>query len=202
MKSERPNFKIVESVPSDVDYEVFKKEFLDPSTRVSDITKKSGMSGAEYRDYRQRVLEEEGIDKKPIDWKLRFRGARHKILNNTTNIQKKDGAYSVKKHINGEHKYYGRYSDLDTAKMVRDKLIECDWDDKVGAELKEKYGNNKTRSVKQRAVEMFPTYEHYYVHRKDLSVEEIIKKMGLTSRVYMHLTSMIKEKYGLPRYKL
>ena len=59
MKAKRPNFKIVESVPSDVDYEEFKKEFLNPSIRASDIKKKYNMSVAEYRDYRQRVLDEE-----------------------------------------------------------------------------------------------------------------------------------------------
>ena len=86
--------------------------------------------------------------------------------------------------------------------MVRDKLIECNWDKEVGAELMKKYSINRTKTLRERAVKMFPKYEHYYVHRKDMSVAEIVKELHLSHKLYLLLTDMIHEKYGLPRSKI
>ena len=59
------SFRVIENYQPSVDYDEFKKDFLNPSIRVPELKEKYGLSKGEWRDYRQRVLDDEGITRKP-----------------------------------------------------------------------------------------------------------------------------------------
>ena len=61
----RPNFNIVEKVSPVVDYESFKKDFLNPNIKVNDLKEKYNLAPSDYKEYRDRVLSETNLVRKP-----------------------------------------------------------------------------------------------------------------------------------------
>ena len=191
----KPVFRVVESVGDDVDYESFKEDFLNPHISVKELIEKQGISKAKYREYREKVCEETGLMQKPVYY-IRYHGANQvKMLEDTSYMEKKDNGWIIVKNRNYKSHYYGRYKDLETARMVRNKLIECDWDEKIASELREKYAEKPPRPAYDRAVKLFDEYENLYLN-SNFTVTEIIKMMKLTNRTYYHLTQMMREKHG------
>jgi len=191
--SDKPNFRIIENPPEKVDYELFKKDFLDPYQLAVDVKKKHGMTKSMWRDYRQQVLDETGLTEKPH--------RNHKRIYHERNcpdaeyIQKKSNGYIVVKTINGKTKYFGRYLDYETAKMVRDKLYVSNWNEALGVMLKENYGIGRTSTGYNRAVEVFDEFEDKYFNSNEKMVD-ILDEMNLTTRIYKYLILMLREKYG------
>ena len=68
----RPNFRIIEGYEPDVDYEEFKKDFLNPYILVDELREKYGISPRKYNEYRARVLKETGLWRKPNVAQQRF----------------------------------------------------------------------------------------------------------------------------------
>ena len=197
----RPTFRVVENPPDKVDYEAFKEDFLNPHMLAGDVKKKHGMTKSMWRDYRRRVLDETGLKEKPHKY--------HRLMNPSTKdyvtaefIQKKPNGYIIVKKINGKAKYFGRYDDYATAKMVRDKLYANNWDEALGIVLKETYGIGRHNMGYAKAVKVYDEFEDKYFN-SDLRIVDILSEMGISNRVYRFLLKMIREKHGedVHRYK-
>ena len=194
----RPNFRIVEGHTSDVDYEEFKRDFLNPYFLVEDIKKKYGISSRKYNNYREKVLKETGLWRKPSV-------AQHKSLDGTILdgncrysefIQNVNDDFLVVKTIDYNTHYYGRYSDYETAVKVRDILMENNWDEKLGKELKQIYGKKRLRPSLKKAQEIFEEYEYKYFNEKDRKLVDIREEMGITKTIYRYLLLLLHEKHG------
>ncbi len=191
--SDRPNFRIIENPPAKVDYEAFKKDFLNPHMLAVDVKRKYGMTKSMWRDYRQQVLDETGLKEKPHK--------NHRLINDIRNcpsaeyIQKKPNGYIVVKTTNGKTKYYGRYLDYETAKMVRDKLYASNWDEAVGVMLKEEYGIGRSSIGYDKAKRLFDEFEDKYFN-SDKKIVNILDEMDISLRVYKYLIIMLREKHG------
>lgn len=191
--SVKPNFRIIENPPSEIDYEAFKEDFLNPHMLALDVKKKHGMTKSMWRDYRQQVLDETGLKEKPHK--------NHRLINDirycpsAEYIQKKPNGYIVVKTTHGKTKYHGRYLDYDTAKMVRDKLYDANWDEALSVMLKEQYGIGRTSTGYNKAKLLFDEFEDKYFN-SDKKIMEIREEMDISTRVYKYLILMLREKYG------
>jgi len=184
----RPNFNIVERKPTPVDYEQFKKDFLNPSIEAKQVRIKHNITHSEYREYRDRVLDETGLTRKPT-----YCGKNTRT--DSEFIRKQYDGFAIYKTVDGLPRYFGKYKNIDTAKTVRDRLVECDWDEDEADRLREEYSIRRRRPAYDKAVEMFPEFEKHYFEKKH-SIKEITEMMGLSDRQYLYLVQMIKEKYG------
>lgn len=192
----KPNFKIVEGGYPTVDYETFKKDFMNPDILAGDLRKKYGISPKKYRELSHQVYEEEGISRKP--------SRSHSILKHYDNLVSTENMYIRKAPTGGfrivkvwDYKahYFGRYPDIETARMVRDALVESDWDLNVRDEMVLKYSVKPSNLAYHKAKSMFDKFEELYFH-SDLKISEILKKYHISSSIYGYLIQMIREKYG------
>ena len=194
----RPNFRIIEGYEPDVDYEEFKKDFLDPYILVDELRKKYGISPRKYNEYRARVLKETGLWRKPNVAQQRFL----KGLPLTRDcqcaeyIQNVNGDFLIVKTICYDTHYYGRYTDYETALKVRDILIENNWDKELGEELKRIYGKKRLRPSLDKAKELYDEYEYRYFNEKDTLVEDIKEEMGISKATYHYMLMLLREKHG------
>ena len=135
--SNEVNFRIIENADGDLDliYNEFKKDFLNPKFHVPELKKKYDLSVAKYKHLRGKVLNETGLIEKPT-----LRGGRnYTITNKRYIICHKTGKCTIYKTVNKYKKSFGTYPDFETAKLVRDKLVECDWDPEEASRLKKQY---------------------------------------------------------------
>ena len=192
----KPNFKIVEGDYSTIDYETFKKDFMNPDILAGDLRKKHGISSKQYRRLSHRVYEEEGISRKP--------SRSHSILKHyETHVSTEDiyirsspaGGFFITKVWDYKTHYFGRYPDIETARMVRDALVESNWDLSVRDEMILKYSVKPANLAYRKAESMFDKFEELYFH-SDLKISEILKKYHISSTVYAYLIRMIRKKYG------
>lgn len=195
---EKPNFNIVEGYTVEVDYEEFKEDFLNPYFLAEDVRKKYGLSPKQYMVHRNKVLEETGLTRKPTKHEYRI---LEELPSNfkqfcTQHITERNGVYIIRKSINESMRYYGRYDDYDTAVMVRDKLIECDWDEEVAKDLKTIYGKKRLFPALDNAKEVYDEFEYRYFYDKDSKVEDILKEMDLTRRTYSYLIKLLRANHG------
>lgn len=203
ISSDKPNFRIIEGNVPQIDYEEFKKDFLDVTMLAPAIKKKYNMTKSQWRDYRQRVLDETGLTEKPHrNHRMGIEPNINSPFNHLTGmcynaryIQKRNNGYIIVKKIKGKAKYFGRYDDYDTAEMVRDKLLESNWDDALGIILKEKYGVGRHNMGYAKAVKLFDEFEDKYFN-SDERIVDIVSEMGISQRVYKFLLEMIREKHG------
>lgn len=124
-------------------YPDFKADFLDETVNVSDLKKKYGLSNGKYKYLREQVLDETGLQEKPI----KLGGRNLAFKEGRFIVRDKKGTCRIYKTIDRVKISFGTYPDFETAKLVRDKLVECKWDKKIAAQLKEKYS---TRAKKKR----------------------------------------------------
>ena len=116
-------------------YPSFKVDFLNPNCHVPDLKQKYDLSASKYKYLREKVLKETGLKEKPT-----LRGGRnYTITDKRYIIQHKHGKCTIYKTIDGYKKSFGTYPDLETAQLVRDRLVECEWDEVVALELKKEY---------------------------------------------------------------
>lgn len=193
MTSTKPTFRIVEYTPPVVDYEEFKKDFLDCEMTIPMIKEKYNLSKSEFNDYRRMVLDETGLKRKPYCQYLDpLNTKQYEFI-----YQNSRGDYIVHKTFkNKGTRYYGRYDDYDTARMVRDKLVESSWDDALGMYLRDKYALNRKKPSLDKALEHYDEFEDYYFN-SPLPILEICDKMGIKQKEYRYLVAMIREKHGV-----
>jgi hypothetical protein len=131
------NFRIVNGDVDSINeiYPDFKKEFLKKENTIEDLRVKFDLSYKEYERLRSKVLSETGLKQKPQQ-----KSTNARLINDTTYIYKIKGKYHVIKTINQKQTTYGRYDDFDSAKRVRDKLIENEWDRGTLREIEKECG--------------------------------------------------------------
>lgn len=106
-------------------YEDFKKDFLNPELYIRDITKKYNLTYGEYCKIRKQVVEETGVKIKPNKYHP------SQISMGTSYIHRtKNNKFTVCKYHDNRKIFYGTYDDLETAQLIRDELIKCNWDKK------------------------------------------------------------------------
>lgn len=122
-------------------YPEFKEDFLDESVHVAELKRKYDLSHGKYDYLRKKVLKETGLQEKPI----KLGGRNFTFKEGRYIVQDKKGTCRIYKTINYVKTSFGSYPDYETAKIVRDKLVECNWDKKTAKELKEKYSTTAKR---------------------------------------------------------
>lgn len=199
---ERPNFTISYRTTPEVDYEEFKEDFLNCFMKIDEIKEKYGLTKSEFKEYRQRVLDETGLKRKPT-----YTYSSIHFFGGAEYIQKKSNGYIVVKTFNNSRdgystKYFGRYPDYETAKMVRDKLIESNWDERLGTYLKEEYGLSRSdiRPAYDRAKKIYSEFKDLYFN-SSLQIKEIQVQLGISQRVYKYLIDMIRDEIGDMNYR-
>lgn len=199
MESEaKPVFNIIEGYVPDVDYEEFKEDFINPHILVSEIREKYNISQRVYNEYRDRVLKETGLWKKPNIAHQRFIKGVPLTSNykSAEYIREIKGDYVVVKTIGYDTRYYGRYEDYETAKKVRDVLVENNWNQDIGMELKELYGKHRLKPSLDKAKEVFDEFEKRYFFDRDTLIVDIREEMDISMRTYQYLLMMLRNKHG------
>lgn len=198
--SESMTFNIVEGYEPVIDYDEFKEDFLNPSTRVPDLKKKYGLSKTRWLKYRNRVYEDAGISKKPTDnygnnlvKSLAYRMSEKK--HDMSFIQKMGNGYAVIKTLNKITYNFGRYKDVECAKKVRDILYESNWDLELGEELKFRYSVSRRSMTDDEIHEQYLKFEDMYLH-SNKTIDKVRKELKLSTKRYMLFVKELKDKYG------
>lgn len=114
----KPNFRIIEGESDEIDYESFKKDYMNQFIHKSEILKKYDLNHNRYLKYGRRVFEETGFKRKS--------GVPYP--KSMTNIRRGGhGTYSIYKTINGKKLFCGTYDSVDEARKVRNFLISHNW---------------------------------------------------------------------------
>ena len=195
VRTDKPNFRIIENYEPDVDYEEFKKDFLNPMILKDELIKKYDISNKVYCRYRDKVLDETGLLKKPSCTQP-DRIKPSLAQRNSEFIKKVGDFYVVAKRIRYTNYYFGRYSDYDTAKMVRDRLVESNWDLALGDELKKLYALKRHKPALEKAKRLFDEFEKRYFFDDEHTLKEIFEEMNIEGSVYHYLLMMLREKHG------
>ena len=200
---DRPTFRIVEHTPFVIDYEAFLEDFKNPHMTIDELREKYNFTTSTWNEYRRRALDDLGLKRKPCYTYGNLTYIKEPKYT-PSYIQKKSNGYIIVKKFNKRPKYFGRYADYDTAKMVRDKLLDCEWDFDVGRVLKDKYGiNRKEMPSMERAKELYSEFKDLYFHSL-LEVKDICKEFGISQRTYKYLLEMVRNETGVmhrPSYK-
>ena len=183
----KPTFKIIEPAPVVLDYEAFREDFLDPYMSVPSIMDKYNITPSVWKEYRQKVLDETGLNRKPTSICVPSSNNIYEY------IQKQRNTYIIVKTTKGVTTYYGRYKDYATAKIVRDKLVESGWDNTLKKVLINKYAMTRRRdSIITQAEEVYDKFKDYYLN-STLTIDEILSELGVSTRCYAYLLSMIRD---------
>lgn len=184
------NFKIVEGHANVIDYDEiyddFKNDYLDPYYSAKDLKEKYNLDRRDYKVLNNRVREDTGLVKKP---------SNHSFpLKDNTYIYKLTNCYGIRKRKGNDRMYFGYYPDMDTARMVRDKLVDNKWDVELGKELYAKYGCEKGNKHNVDLSELVDEFKHLYADEPN-RVEDIMKKLKISQDSYSNLLSLVREKY-------
>lgn len=187
------NFKVIEGDDSYLTevYESFKEDFLNPDVTVKDLKNKYDLSNAKYKNLRCKVLDETGLENKPQT----YHGRKVKITDKTYISSLPSGNYGVVKYIDGFKESFGTYYDYETARIVRDKLIENDWDMNLASELKKEYGAGRPRPSVEKAKLVYDEFEELFF--KGVDMNEIIDELSINQYQYGVLSEMVRKEHGL-----
>ncbi len=193
---DRPTFRIVEHTPFVIDYEAFLVDFKNPHMTIDELREKYNFTTSTWKEYRRRALDDLGLKRKPC-----YTYGNLTYVKESTYIpryiQEKPNGFIIIKRFNNKPKHFGRYKDFETAKMVRDKLVECDWDFDVGIVLKEKYSITRRRLPSlELAKELYDEFKELYFH-SPLEVNEIREQLNISQRAYKYLLEMIRGDTGV-----
>lgn len=187
--SRKLNFRIVEISDEERGYEEkygeFKKDYLNPFTNKVDLLEKYELPVRIYNEFIERIRKETGLDKKPI---------RRPISTPMTYVYSISHRWGIRKHFSelGETRYYGYYKDLDTAKMVRDKLYYSDWDEELATELVEKYSDGRYCPNEWEVEEKYESFKDLYMNHP-VSYLEIREKLDISGYMYSKMLRMLKK---------
>lgn len=193
----RPNFNIIEGYEVNVNYEEFKKDFLNPYISVIELREKYGMSNRVYKKYRSKILKETGLSRKPTQNYQKFiKGLpiSHEFVNRDY-IRRIGDSFTVVKTTGYSTHYFGRYDNFETALMVRDKLVEHNWNIEYGNELKALYSKTRAKPSLALAVKIYDEFEKRYFAREQ-PISEIKEDMNISKQTYSYLLKLIRNKHG------
>lgn len=180
------NFTIVEG--ETFDWDGFTRDYLDEDNYTpKDLREKYGLTKGQYYNKMRRVRKDTGFIRSRCRVKKDMRYIR----------PKKTGRYYVIKDINKRSVYCGSYSDLETAQLVRDILIENNWDKKTIQACIDVYGNHCSRKIggsplRDEALKRFDEFKELYYNGEN-TIADIERKMGFTRHQYNVCRDKIKE---------
>lgn len=191
------NFRIVEVSESELDYdkhyEDFREDFLNPLITVDDLMEKYGIPKYKYREWSNKIKEEEGLNRMPV-----FNNAVNKVgiegLRENQNIYRLSNCYGISKSINHERIYFGKYPDIETARKVRNILHQSGWDTSLVPELMEKYGYSKEKTTYEKAIEHYDEFLKLYTANPPVKYLDILKILRINSSMYSVLVSEVKRR--------
>ena len=191
------NFSIIENYTPRVEYNDFKKDFLDPSINVKTLQEKYDISRKQYCNLREQVLDETGLTSKPS---TSIKDQSIQLITDKTYIRKyKNNNYFIQKIIKGKRRSFGIYSNMETARKVRDELIKNNWDKNLADELQMKYGVTNKNRLRKKALKQYNDFETLFL--KGNSVKNIKKTLNLTDYQYNLLSKKVREKHNLKSKK-
>ena len=190
------NFRIVED-GDDAEYlnkiyPRFKKDFLNPEIKVNELREKYNLTQLRYLYLREKVLTETGLTEKPAS----TGGRRLGFTQNTFITQNKNGKYCIYKNINGFKQYFGSYNNLDTARKVRDILMENNWDSGLYSKLQKKYSSN-IKSSSKNALKKYREFKELYLRNN--SRKSIRESLKLSNYQYEYLAGLVCKEYNVAR---
>ena len=106
--------------PHHVDIDDFIIDFCDKRINGWKMQEKYKITGRQYRlltDY--------------LNKEIRVKPRSYKSPQRKYIYRDKYGSFVVRKRVDGVFKFYGAFRKLDDAIEMRDKLIECDWDENM-----------------------------------------------------------------------
>lgn len=121
------NFRVIEDYEYDGFYEDFKKDFLN-AMPIKELMEKYDIGKTKCYTMGVKVRKEEGLVTKP---------RKETSKNNVRFIRERGGHWQIIKTVNGKKEYFGSYDDLDTAILIRDRLIDVDWDKNLYPEIRD-----------------------------------------------------------------
>lgn len=185
----KPNFRIIEG-SSDSDYEDdyprYKEEYLACTISVHDLDKKyTHIPTTTLMRWRKRALKEEDM--------TRRNSFRPITYGNQYIVSRANGRYAIRKKMNGHDTWYGTYEDLETARMVRDKLHSCNFNEDVAKELMDKYSAERIPSpaytyAMSKYDEWVKGYENPYI-----TLNKLHEELGFNNCMYMHCIKRYRE---------
>ena len=198
VQTSKPNFRILEGCYPEVDYEEFKKDFLNPHILVDELRRKYNISLKVYHTLRKKVMKDTGVWKKPCQPQQHFINGVpiYREYKSAEYIQEINGDYVIIKTTGYVTRHHGRYEDYETAKMVRDKLVACNWNLDVSNELKALYGKKHLKPSLEKARAVYDEYEKRYFFDREHTLAEIKKELNITGRMYDYLLMMLRDKHG------
>ena len=187
----RPNFRIVEGT-DDFPYDDFIKDFQNLDLSRSYLQEKYGLSDGQYYSNSKYVKNETGFS--------RPRGIYNKV--NSVYITKTgSGKYRVSKTVDN-CRISGTFKDFKTAEMVRDIMVEWDWDMETMKNLRKIYGgkinkmtgNQYSTPLKNEALSKFKEFKKLYFKGED-SYYDIMVKLGFTKYMYQICLNKLTQTY-------
>ena len=112
-------------------YNEFKQDFLNKNFTRTDMLKKYNLSPNKYNQLRIKVCKECNLSHKP------FTRGESRIITDDTYIYPAGRKFRVSKTINHKTVNFGLYDTFEIAKVIRDKLISCNWDKSKLNEIQE-----------------------------------------------------------------
>lgn len=118
----KPTFTVVDGGSyNDVDYEEFKKDYMDITLSKKMILDKYDINHHKYLRYGKRVYKDTGFRRKA--------GVRPFNPKDNKNIRRSGNKYRIDKTINGRKVYCGTYDSLEYARKVRNFLVKHNYKD-------------------------------------------------------------------------
>lgn len=106
--------------PNHIDLDNFIEDFSADGAKAKDLQKKYKITPRQYR-LLVRYLKRE-VKRKPKYYK----SPQRKYI-----YRSEYGLYVIRKRVNGNYEYFGRYRDLDKAIEMRNRLMENNWDKEI-----------------------------------------------------------------------
>lgn len=128
----KPNFNFIENTP--VNYDLFKKDYLNKELTVAQIREKYGIGERTYQHFRKQVENDTGFSRKRSKMIKKGREPKYYHKNALNNN------WTVRKRSKKEDIYFGAYSNEKKAKEVVEFLKKHNWSKEA---FEEKYGKIK-----------------------------------------------------------
>lgn len=190
----RPKFHIIEGADdfSNI-YEEFKEDYLNPNYTVKTIKEKYDLTDNQYRQLKNDVAEETGVNRKPSNTNFERLWVHETRF---IDVLKSTHKFRVSKVIHGNYHHFGVYDNLKTAIYVRDTLEENNWSKEVYKQLRyELFGEE----IKDKTVieEIYDDFKVDFMDGK--SIKSLMKKYEISLHHYKTLSRMIRKEEGIKR---
>lgn len=175
----KPTFKVIEK-SDDFDYDAFIKDYMDLSFSKKELMKKYGLSNGKFYNRVKYVKSVTGFTRKIRSPDMKY-------------ISKDKNRYRVQY----KGRYCGAYSDLRTAQMVRDIMVEDNWNEDTIIKCIKTYSSTTRNKwcgspATKEALNKFKEFRKLFESDKYTGVE-IRDKLGFTEHQYRICREKMKE---------